>query len=75
MKSIICMNLTGSKYYVFSQRGLLRNRISFVDYARKYGQPVDVSPNGLNFILARKNLQMNTTSTKIGVFNMAEYEF
>lgn len=56
MKSIICMNLTASKYYVFSQRGLLRNRISFVDYSRKYGQPVAVSPNGFNFVLARKNL-------------------
>ena len=41
--------MSEAKYYIFNERGMLRNRVSFKKQAK--GQiPIAVSPNGLNFI-------------------------
>ena len=53
--SIIAMNETESKYYVYTQNGLLINRIDFSDLVENYGNPISTSSNGLNFIF-KKNL-------------------
>ena len=47
------MNETEHKYYVYSQNGLLINRVNFSNYIKKYGNPVATSPNGLNFIFQK----------------------
>ena len=39
--------MTEGKYYLFNERGILRNR---VEYKEDRGLPIAVSPNGLNFI-------------------------
>jgi len=51
--SIIAMNETEHKYYVYTQNGLLINRVDFKDLVNKYGEPVATSSNGLNFILKK----------------------
>ena len=38
MKSIISINLTESKYYVFSARGILRNRVKFSHIIHEFGK-------------------------------------
>jgi hypothetical protein len=47
------MNETEHKYYVYTQNGLLVNRVNFTDLVNKYGEPVATSSNGLNFILKK----------------------
>ena len=54
--SLVCMNQTEYKYYVFSQNGVLFNRVNFSDVVEQYGVPVAVSNNGQNFILKKHNL-------------------
>ena len=73
-KSIVTMNLTEHKYYTFSQRGLLRNRVNFSKDVKKYGEPVAVSENGLNFILKRKDAKSNN-ELQLAIFHLTEYDF
>ena len=49
------MNLSESKYYVFSQRGILRSRIDISDLIKAFGQIKCVSPNGRNFLLDKSS--------------------
>lgn len=51
--SIICMNETESKYYVYTQDGLLINQVNFKNLVDKYGNPRATSGNGLNFIFKK----------------------
>ena len=44
------MNETESKYYTYTQNGILINRIEFKDTVSKYGVPIAVSANGLCYI-------------------------
>ena len=73
-KSIVTVNLTEHKYYTFSQRGLLRNRVTFGKDVKKYGEPVAVSQNGLNFILKRKDAKSNN-ELQLAIFHLTEYDF
>lgn len=50
----MAVNLTEFKYYVYSERGLLVNRINFGQFIRQYGEPLTVSSNGLNYIFKIK---------------------
>ena len=52
--SIICMNITEAKYYIFSERGLLQNRVDFSQIMESYLTIIAISPNGRNFILLKK---------------------
>jgi len=38
---------------------LLRNRINFKHITKKYGDIVNVSPNGLNFVLLKERKELN----------------
>lgn len=51
--SVIAINLTEQKFYVYSQSGILQNRIEFNREVEKYGEPCCVSSNGLNFIFKK----------------------
>jgi hypothetical protein len=53
-KTIVAMNLTESKFYTYSKRGILRNRFDFSSFTKRYGTISSVSPNGRNFIFAKK---------------------
>lgn len=46
---IVAVNLTESKYYIYLEKGILKNRVDFVEFTRKYGEIVTTSVNGLNF--------------------------
>jgi hypothetical protein len=48
--SIICMNLTETKYYVYDTNGILKNRVNYQDISKEFGNPVSVSSNGQFFI-------------------------
>lgn len=52
--SIICMNETESKYYVYTQDGLMINRVNFKNLVDKYGDPLATSGNGLNFVFKKE---------------------
>lgn len=51
---IFSFNVNENKFYVYSEKGLLLNRIDFSDYIKKYGEIVCASSNGLNFALHNK---------------------
>ena len=68
--SIVCMNITEQKYYIYSQNGLLINRIEFDDYIEKYGDIIVTSPNGQNFILQKKSDKRMITLVKLTMFGM-----
>jgi len=40
MTAIIAMNRSEYKYYVYSEHGLLLNRINFSGFVEKYGRPM-----------------------------------
>ena len=44
------MNITEHKYYVYTQNGMLMNRVDYKDKIDQYGYPVATSSNGLNFV-------------------------
>ena len=56
--SIICINLTEYKFYVYSLQGLLIKRYEFDNEIEDHGVPVSVSNNGLNFIFKKTPLQL-----------------
>jgi len=64
--SIISMKLTKSRYKVYSQNGILINVVDFSDLTKKYGGPVAVSPDGLNYIFKRSEdeIDLRRKSTK-----------
>ena len=51
---IFAFNLNESKFYVYSEKGLLLNRIEYSEYTKKHGEIVSTSPDGLNFVLHNK---------------------
>ena len=44
--SIICMNLTESKYYVYGTDGILEFRVDYSDQEDQYGSPIGTSSSG-----------------------------
>jgi len=54
--SIICMkkNEREYKYYVYSHRGILKNRVNFMDDVLNYGEPIGTSANGKNYIFKKQ---------------------
>tara|TARA_B110000285_G_C14752526_1_gene435833 strand:- start:333 stop:662 length:330 start_codon:yes stop_codon:yes gene_type:complete len=50
----MCFNLTEHKFYVYSQNGILLNRVNFSKQVEKYGEPKDVfSSDGKNFLFLK----------------------
>lgn len=47
------MKITESKYYVYSQNGVLINRVDFGNLVDAYGEPVQTSSNGQVYILKK----------------------
>jgi hypothetical protein len=52
--SILCLNITQSKYYVYATNGILQNRVNYHDISLKYGEPVSTSSNGQYFVFKRR---------------------
>ena len=53
----VTMNLTESKYYVYSQMGILKKRVDFSDITNKYGSLTTISNNG-HILVFRQRKQM-----------------
>jgi len=73
-RSIVCTNLTESKYYIFSTRGLLRNRIDYSSKVMAHGPPVCVSENGRNFLHLQKSSITNMQPI-VTIFHVTEFEY
>lgn len=71
-KSIVSVNLTESKYYVYSARGILRNRVKFNHIIREYGKIVEVSPDGSNYLLLNETKE---GVPLVSLFHLTEFEF
>ena len=71
---IVSVNLSEYKYYIFSERGLMMNRIDFTEKVKQYGVPVAVSQNGQNFILVKSNSHTDYVP-EIAIFNLKEDGF
>ena len=48
---VFAFNITEHKFYVYSEKGLLLNRIEYSDKIKQYGDEASASSNGLNFAL------------------------
>jgi phosphoglycerol transferase MdoB-like AlkP superfamily enzyme len=44
--SIISMNLTEKKYYIYGTNGILENRVDYEELDTLYGSPVSTSSSG-----------------------------
>lgn len=44
--SIVCMNTTENKYYVYSLNGILQQRVNYTKQVQKYGKPLSASSDG-----------------------------
>lgn len=65
--SIICMNLSEQKLYVYSQNGLLSNRVEYSDLVDKYGEMLATSNSGKSFIFYQKP---EVTIFKLSIFGL-----
>lgn len=50
LTTLININKTESKFYVYTLNGVLIKRVSFKNESIENGEAVTVSPNGQNFI-------------------------
>jgi len=64
--TIVCFNLTESKMYWYSEKGILLNRIKYSDVVSQHGPIQVVSRNGLNLILSHKG------DTMVSIFTVTE---
>ena len=64
--SIICMNQTSHKYYVYSLNGLLINRVYFQEETNKFGSIIATSSNGQYYVFKKhlKDLDGNQGKPK-----------
>lgn len=46
--------MTTNKMFVYTEAGVLVNRVDFNDLVYKYGEPIQVSANGLIFIFHKE---------------------
>jgi len=55
------MNTTEHIYEVYTQNGMMLNRVDFKDKINDYGEPIATSSNGINFVFQRsiKTIQEN----------------
>ena len=58
LTSIICINQTENKYYVYSENGILVNRINFNAEMEQYGQIVAMSNNGLTLVFKKSHEEL-----------------
>jgi len=47
---MLSFDITASKFFVYSEGGLLFQRYSYEDKIQEYGHPIAVSANGCNFV-------------------------
>ena len=57
---ILCLGVQDNKMYIYTETGILIDRINYKDIAYKYGKPVEISENGLILIF-----QKHSDSTEI----------
>jgi len=57
---IFAFNINESKFYVYSEKGLLLNRIEFSKEIKQYGEIVCASSNGLTFALYKSRTDQVT---------------
>lgn len=48
---MVSMDVTANKYFVYSEGGILIDRVDFSEIQKHYGNLIQVSNNGRNFIL------------------------
>lgn len=58
------MNLNQSTFRVFGSNGILMNMVNYSEQVQKYGVPIAVSPNGLNFIFKKNDDQIEMLRVK-----------
>jgi hypothetical protein len=47
---MVCLNVSAKNYTIYSERGILINKVDYSPQAALYGEPIKVSSNGRNFI-------------------------
>lgn len=55
--SILCINLSEHKFYVYSLNGILLHRREFKKKIEKYGEIIAISDNGQNVLLQNKKFE------------------
>ena len=50
------MNLNMQTYKVFGANGILMNQVNYSKQAKKHGNPIAVSPDGLRFIFKKNDV-------------------
>jgi hypothetical protein len=50
VNSIVCMNLSEAKYYIYDTNGILRNRVNYAKIVEQFGDPICSSNNGQYFL-------------------------
>ena len=75
---IMAMNLTLSKYYIYTERGILVNRVEFSQLVEKYGNASLTSTDGLKFIFRRldpntRDKTLDLRNQIITIFEIDEY--
>ena len=50
---ILCLCIPDNKMYVYTETGILVDRVSYKDIAEQYGKPIEISENGLILIFKK----------------------
>lgn len=52
---ILCICVQDNKMYIYTETGILVERVSYQNIAQKYGKPVEISENGLILTFQKSN--------------------
>ena len=52
-KYILCLCINDNKLYVYTETGILKNRIKYDEIAEQHGKPESVSENGKNLLFTK----------------------
>ena len=63
--TIVCVNQTSQKLYMYNQAGILINRVVFNPLVEAYGEPLQVSNNGQMYVFKKSFEQLDEMAEKL----------
>jgi hypothetical protein len=67
IKFILCIVFQDNKMYVYSETGILMQRILYTEFTEKYGKPCSISEDGMNLIFRHNEFDEELHVMKVDV--------
>lgn len=64
---IICLCIADNKMYIYTETGILVDRILYQNIADECGKPVGISENGLNLIFRKSDMSPDIYLVEVSI--------